>query len=140
MADDDTSPVTRLRDTVRAGADTARHVAGVASKRDDLVGGAVRAGATGTEAVRRGVSAIGKKANQGVTRAAKNLTLGDYRDEVDAALMEATEVIAAQAVRIAALETELHRLKNGPGELAAPGPVDVETSSLTIERDDLDGS
>ena len=118
LADEgDGSPLTRLRDTVRTGAASARLLAQSARQRDDLVGGAVRAGSAGTEAVRRGVTSLGRAADQGVSRAAKSLTLGDYRSEVDAALVEAAEVIAAQATRIAALEEQLRSAE--PGSTAA---------------------
>jgi hypothetical protein len=119
VADDgDGSPLTRLRDTVRTGTASARHLAESARQRDDVVGGAVRAGSAGTDAVRRGVASLGRAANQGVSRVAKGLTLGDYRAEVDAALVEAAEVIAAQAARIAALEEQLRGAD--PGSTTAP--------------------
>lgn len=133
--DDERSPLTRLRETARTGADSIRHAAEEARRRDDVVGGAVRAGAAGTGAIRKGVTALGRKADQGVARAAKNLTLGDYRAEVDAALMEATEVIAAQAVRIAALEERLRQLDAGQGESALPpGAAEDPTGSTEDGR------
>lgn len=122
------SPLTRLRDTVRSGAETVREAASSARGRDDLVGGAARAGEAGTQAVRRGVASVGRAVDRGVSSAAKGLTLGDYRREVDEALAEAAEVIAAQAVRIAALEEQLRavtaRAELGAGDDPTTGGAD----------------
>jgi hypothetical protein len=115
---DDTSPVTRLRRSLQAGAAVATHTAASAAEREDVVGTIVRAGRTGGQKLKKTGAAIGATVNRGVGRAAGNLTLGEYRDEVDRALAEASEVIAAQAAQIAELEARLAELdrRRGSGD------------------------
>lgn len=114
---DDTSPVTRLRRSLQAGAAVATHTAATAAERDDVVGSIVRAGRTGGQRLKETGAALGATVNRGVGRAAGNLTLGEYRDEVDRALAEASEVIAAQAAQIAELEARIEELtrRGDPG-------------------------
>jgi hypothetical protein len=107
---DDTSPVTRLRRSLQAGAAVASHTAATAAERDDVVGTIVRAGRSGGQKLKQTGAAIGATVNRGVGKAAGNLTLGEYRDEVDRALAEASEVIAAQAAQIAELEARVAEL------------------------------
>lgn len=107
---DDNSPVTRLRRSLQAGAAFAAYTASTASHRPDVVGKALRAGQTGGRKLKDTTVALGGTVNRGVGRAARNLTLGEYRQEVDRALAEASEVIAAQAAQIAALEARLEAL------------------------------
>jgi erythromycin esterase-like protein len=104
---EDTSPVTRLRRSLQAGAAVAAHTATTAAERADVVGTLARAGRTGGERLKQATAAIGATVNRGVGKAAGSLTLGEYRDEVDRALAEASEVIAAQAAQIAELEARL---------------------------------
>ena len=112
---DDTSPVTRLRRGLQAGAALAGHTAAHAAEREDVVGRVVRAGRTGGRKLAETTSAVGGAVNRGVGRAARGLTLGEYREEVDRALAEASEVIAAQAAQIAELEASLERLRQERG-------------------------
>ena len=107
---DTTSPVTRLRQSLQAGAALAATTASTAAERSDVAGRVARAGKTGGRKVKEATVAVGAAVNKGVGRAAKTLTLGEYRDEVDAALAEAAEVIAAQAAQIDALEARLAEL------------------------------
>lgn len=109
--DEVSSPVTRLRQSLQMGAAVASHTASSAAQRGDMVGRVVRAGQAGGRKVKDTTVAVGSSVNRGVDRAAGNLTLADYRDEVDRALAEASEVIAAQAAHIAALEVEVERLR-----------------------------
>ena len=109
---DDTSPVTRLRRGLQAGAALAGHTAAHAAERDDVVGRVVRAGQTGGRKLAETTSAVGGAVNRGVGRAAGSLTLGEYREEMDRALAEAAEVIAAQAAQIAVLEERLEALES----------------------------
>lgn len=113
---DDTSAVTRLRRSLQAGATAAVHTASTAAERADLVGTITRAGRSGGEKLKRTTAAIGTSVNRGVGRAAGSLTLGEYRDEVDRALAEASEVIAAQAAQIAELEARLALLDGSDGD------------------------
>jgi hypothetical protein len=111
--DDAPSPVTRLRQSLQMGAAVASHTASSAAQRGDVVGKVVRAGQAGGRKVKDTTVAVGSSVNRGVGRAAGNLTLAEYRDEVDRALAEASEVVAAQAAQIAALEVEVERLRSG---------------------------
>jgi hypothetical protein len=108
---DDTSPVTRLRQTLQAGAAMATQTASTTAERDDVVGRVVRAGRSGGRKLKETTAAVGATVNRGVGRAARNLTLGEYREEVDRALAEASEVVAAQAAHIAALEAQVAELR-----------------------------
>lgn len=112
---DETSPITRLRRGLQAGAALAGATAAQAAERDDVVGRAVRAGRTGGRKLAETGAAVGGAVNRGVGRAAGSLTLGEYRDEVDRALAEASEVIAAQAAQIAVLEARLEELERDQG-------------------------
>lgn len=109
--DQDPSVVTRLRQSLQLGAAVVAHTAGTAAQRDDVVGKVVRAGQTGGRRVKDATGAVGSTVSRGVGRAAGNLSLAEYRDEVDRALAEAAEVVAAQAAQIAALEAEVERLR-----------------------------
>jgi hypothetical protein len=109
---DDASPVTRLRQTLQAGAAVATQTASTAAERDDVVGRVVRAGQSGGLKLKERTVAVGATVNRGVGRAARNLTLGEYREEVDRALAEAAEVVAAQAAHIAALEAQVAELRH----------------------------
>ncbi|MDZ7679370.1 MAG: hypothetical protein U5K29_12565 [Acidimicrobiales bacterium] len=108
---DDPSPVTRLRQSLQAGAALASHTASTAADRPDVVGRVVRAGQAGGRRLRDTTVSVGTTVNRGVGRAAASLTLGEYREEVDRALAEASEVIAAQAAQIAALEATLESMQ-----------------------------
>ena len=119
--EDDTSPITRLRQSLQAGAFLAAQTAEAAAERDDVVGRMVRAGQAGGRALVQGTTAVGSTVNRSVGRAAKSLTLGEYRAEVDQALAEAAEVIAAQAAHIAALEAQLDALTEDPLPPPEPG-------------------
>jgi hypothetical protein len=110
--DDGTSPVTRLRQSLQAGAALASQATSTAAERDDVVGSIVRAGKAGGRKIKETTVALGTTVNRGVGRAAGSLTLGEYRDEVDRALAEASEVIAAQAAQIAALEAQVEKLQH----------------------------
>ena len=112
------SVVTRLRQSLQLGAAVAAHTAGNAAKRDDVVGKVVRAGQAGGRKVKGATGAVGSTVSRGVGKAAGSLSLADYRDEVDRALAEAAEVVAAQAAQIAALEVEVERLR---GQARADG-------------------
>lgn len=105
---DATSPVTRLRQSLQAGAALAATTATRAAERGDVAGRVARAGQAGGRKVKDATVAVGTAVNRGVGRAAKSLTLGEYREEVDRALAEAAEVIAAQ---IDALESRLDELQ-----------------------------
>jgi erythromycin esterase-like protein len=107
---DDNSPVTRLRRSLQAGAAFASYTATTAAGRPDVVGKVVRTGQTGGRRLKDTTVALGTAVNRGVGRAARSLTLGEYREEVDRALAEASEVIAAQAAQISALEARLEAL------------------------------
>lgn len=113
MAESDREPsvVTRLRQSLQLGAAAAAHTAGTAAQRDDVVGKVMRAGQTGGRKVKEATSAVGSTVGRGVGRAAGNLSLAEYRDEVDHALVEAAEVAVAQAAQIAALEAEVAQLR-----------------------------
>lgn len=104
---DDASAVTRLRRSLRAGAEAVASTASAVAERRDLAGTIARVGRTGGAKLKQAGAALGATVNRGVGRAAGNLTLGEYRDEVDRALAEAAEVIAAQAAHIAELEARL---------------------------------
>ncbi len=104
------SVVTRLRQSLQLGAAVAAHTAGTAAGRDDVVGKVVRASQAGGRKVKDATTAVGTTVSRGVGKAAGNLSLSDYRDEVDRALAEAAEVVAAQAAQIAALEAQIERL------------------------------
>lgn len=110
-SDHEPSVVTRLRQSLQLGAAVAAHTAGTAAQRDDVVGKVVRAGQTGGRKVKDATTAVGSTVGRGVGRAAGNLSLAEYRDEVDRALTEAAEVVVAQAAQIAALEAEVERLR-----------------------------
>lgn len=114
MTDQDQHPepsaLTRLRQSLQLGAAVAVHTANSAARRDDVVGKVVRASQSGGRKVREATVAVGSTVNRSVGRAAGNLSMAEYRDEVDRALAEAAEVIAAQAAQIAALEAEVNRL------------------------------
>lgn len=109
------SPVTRLRQSLQVGAAIASHTASTAAQRGDVVGKVMRAGQAGGRKLKETTAAVGSTVNRGVGRAAGNLTLGEYRDEVDLALAEASEVITAQAAQIAALEAEVEQLRDQQG-------------------------
>lgn len=106
MGDERKSVGERARERARVATEVARR------KGDDLRTSNERIGSA-ADKLDRGLKDVNSKLGRELGRQAEKLSLGEYRSELDAALDQALEVVAAQAAEIEALRIRLGVLEGG---------------------------